>query len=195
VIDLSAAARDLEGALRDAAARVSPRGVDSNLIQEVRSVLLSPLGQRMLRLPPERVMREAPFVLRLGSDPVLVATGSIDLLLVLDDRVVVLDYKRGPPRANASYLAQVRLYALAAREMTGGALPVHAGLWFLKAGSGDPETFEVTADELEALRRELEVAAHGVAGRDARRTSFPGREPQHCRSIDCGFAGRCHPAT
>src|SRR5581483_11293737 len=134
VVDLSHAARDVEAALREAERRVSPEGVGPELLSEVRSVLASPLGQTMLRLPPGRVLRETPFVLRLGADPTLVASGSIDLLLILDDRVVVLDYKRGPPRATASYEAQVRLYALAARELTGGNLPVHAGLWFLRAG-------------------------------------------------------------
>jgi hypothetical protein len=138
------------------------------------------------------VRREVPFVLRLGEQPVLAATGSIDLLLILDDRVLVLDYKRGPPRATASYEAQVRLYALAAQELTGGALPVHAGLWFLRAGAVDPRTFEVTSDELAGLRRELANVARAVAGRDARRSLFPGRELSHCRAIDCGFVGRCH---
>jgi ATP-dependent exoDNAse (exonuclease V) beta subunit len=192
VVDLTRAAQDLDGALRSAAARVSPQGVDAKLLQEVQSVLGSPLGQRMLGLPPGRVRREVPFVLRLGSKPTLVATGSIDLLLVLDDRVVVLDYKRGPPRETASYEAQVRLYALAAQELTGGALPVHAGLWFLRAGAVDPRTSEVTPEELTRLRRELSSVARGVAGRDARRSLFPGKELAHCRAIDCGFVGRCH---
>ncbi len=194
VIDLEVAGRDLEGALRSAAAQVSPQGVDAELLSEVRSVLSSPLGQRMLSLPPSRVLREVPFVLRLGSKPVLAATGSIDLLLVLDDRVLVLDYKRGPPRETASYEAQVRLYALAAQELTGGALPVHAGLWFLRGGSVDPRTSEVRPDELTSLRRELADVAREVAGRDARRSLFPGRELSHCRKIDCGFVGRCHSA-
>jgi len=131
-------------------------------------------------------------VLRLGSKPALVATGSIDLLLVLDDRVLVLDYKRGPPRETASYEAQVRLYALAAHELTGGALPVYAGLWFLRAGSADPRTFEVRPEELDRFRRQLVSCAREVAGLDARRSLFPGRELRHCQAIGCGFVARCH---
>ena len=198
LVDLPAAALDLDAALSAAAARVSPlpgADVPADVLAEVRAVLASDLGTLMRGLPPARVLREVPFVLRLGDAPVLVAAGSIDALLILDDAVVVLDYKRGPPRHTASYEAQLRLYALAAHEMTSGTLPVRAGLWFLRRGRAGPALVDVGLPELSLLRSDLAVAAREVAGRDARRALFPGIELRRCRAIDCGYLSRCHGAS
>ena len=193
-VDLAAAAKNLETALAEAARQVSVEAVDPQLLDEVRGVLRSALGQEMLTLPPERVRREVPFVLRLGEEPRLVVTGSIDLLLFRKDELWVIDYKRGPPKKTASYEAQLRLYALAARELVGGAVPLRAGLWFLRQSQVGPQSVDLDAAGLERWRRNLERSAAEVAGRDGRGTLFPGIEVKKCRALGCGYVGRCHGA-
>ena len=91
------------------------RSIQARIREAHRGARIGPAGGDC-ELPPKRVWRELPFALRAGP---LVIRGAIDLLCVLDDCLLVVDYKRGPPRARAGYRAQVDIYALAASRIVG----------------------------------------------------------------------------
>jgi hypothetical protein len=195
-VDLAAAATDPEAALR-AAAKMCPRYPGRAVLAEVRAVLASRLGQEMVRLPPAQVRREARFALVVGERPRLLLRGAIDLLCLLPERAMVIDYKRGPPadpQERAAYRAQVEIYALAAQDLTGGHLPVWGGLWFLGEAGNGPRTWRVTPERLAELREELHRAAAGVAGRYSLDGYWEGRPVGHCRATNCPFLQRCHGA-
>lgn len=192
LVNLSDAARDLEAALATAAASVSREPLDAALLAEVRAALGSAFGQRLSQLPAAQVKREVPFVLRLGAAPTLVISGSIDLLVVDEDAVWVVDYKRGPRVKTASYDAQVRLYALAAQALLGREVAVKAGLWFLASAARGPEVRALDPAELEGERQRLVAAARHIAGRDAREALWPGLPAPRCRAMPCAYVTRCH---
>jgi len=222
IVDLALAARDPEAAVERALAQLSPhppmeeavpkRGSDSvgprrsrggprahqplltaddrEVAHEVTALLSSPFGRRICSLPPGRVQRELPFALRAGP---LVVRGAIDLLCVLDDCVLVVDYKRGPPTLKASYRAQVDIYALAASKIIAGDHPIEGALWYLGEAAQGPRRWAVGAARLEELSRELSRAAAEVAGKPAGHALWPGLEVAGCEAIDCGYLRRCHP--
>src|SRR5207248_2810315 len=84
----------------------------------------SALGRRMAQARPERLRRELPFTLRLPGDPEAIVRGQIDALLLDDGAATVIDYKLSQARDLARYEAQLDAYALAAHELTQGALPL-----------------------------------------------------------------------
>jgi hypothetical protein len=84
-------------------------------------------------------------------------------------------------------------YALAAHQITAGALPVRAGLVFLRS-RGAPVVLRDVQDDAtrERTRAALLGAARSIA--EGRRTGrFGKRAPEGCREIGCGFVWRCHP--
>jgi ATP-dependent helicase/nuclease subunit A len=193
-VDLAAAAQDPEGALR-AAAALSPRPVPKSVLGEVRAVLGSRIGKEMAGLSAAQVQRERPFVLAIGERPRLVLQGSIDLLCLLPERALVIDYKRGPPgdpTERSVYRAQVEIYALAAMDFTGGHLPLWGGLWFLGEAQKGPRLWRIEPERLVELRHELESAAGEVAGRPGLEALWGGRAIDHCRATQCPFLARCH---
>jgi len=151
----------------------------------------SPLGRRMAQAREEHLRRELPFTLRLAAPDglTLLLRGQIDALLLEPDAATVVDYKLSQARDPARYAAQLDAYALAARELLQGALPVRTGIVFLRSKGApfaprDPAAAEKT-------RAQLLQAARAIA--DGRRTgSWPKIPPDHCRSIGCGFVRRCH---
>jgi ATP-dependent exoDNAse (exonuclease V) beta subunit len=202
-VDLAVAARDPQGAVARAAEKLgfepgSEGSDDRKLAGEVTALLASPLGRRICELPPKRVWRELPFALRAGP---LVIRGAIDLLCVLDDCLLVVDYKRGPPRARAGYRAQVDIYALAASrivgeqpgEQPGGQLPIEGALWYLGEAAGGPHRWPVGAARLAELSESLAQAGERAAAMPAGHDLWSGLEAQGCKAIDCGYLPRCHP--
>jgi ATP-dependent exoDNAse (exonuclease V) beta subunit len=119
---------------------------------------LAPLGLvQRLHGDPEAV-REAPFALRLGD--ALVA-GTIDALLANGE---VADWKTGGrrPASHAAYEWQVRLYALALRELRGIEAPRG---WLCYVDLGEEVEVDVSAPMLEKTRqRALDAIAAMRAG-------------------------------
>jgi ATP-dependent exoDNAse (exonuclease V) beta subunit len=195
-IDFAAAAKDPDAALRETVA-VIPRKVPKSVLGEVRAVLASRLGVEMASLPQSQVQRERPFVLAVGERPRLVLHGAIDLLSLLPERALVIDYKRGPPadpKERSAYRTQVEIYALAAHDFTGGHLPLWGGLWFLGEAQRGPRTWRIDADRLAVLRDDLSKAASEVAGRTSLEGIWEGRDIGHCRATQCPYLARCHGA-
>jgi hypothetical protein len=169
--------------------------VPKSVLAEVRAVLTSALGKQLAGLPAAQVQRERPFVLAIGERPRLVLHGAIDLLCLLPERALVIDYKRGPPadpEERRAYRAQVEIYALAAHDFTGGHLPLWGGLWFLGEAQRGPRLWRIEPERLEQLRRELASAAAEVAGRSSLEGVWQGREIAHCRRTQCPYLARCH---
>jgi ATP-dependent helicase/nuclease subunit A len=192
VVDLALAARDPAEAVARAAEQLGAglESDDKDVAREVAALLASPFGRRLCELPPERVRRELPFALRAGP---LVIRGAIDLLCVLDDCVLVVDYKRGPPRLQAGYRAQVDIYALAASRLVEGDLPIEGALWYLGEAAQGPRRWPVGVARLGELSAQLADVAAGVARRPAGFDLWPGLEVSGCQAIDCGYLPRCHP--
>ncbi len=192
IVDLGLAAREPARAVAEAAERLgAPASEDREVTGEVETLLASPFGRRLCALPPERILRERPFVLRVGP---LVVRGSIDLCCVLDEGLLVVDYKRGPPRETAGYRAQVELYALAASRLIAGGLSIEGALWFLGEAERGPRRFAVTPGRLVALESELRAAAAAALSQSPGFSPWTGLDPAGCRAIGCDYLGRCHPA-
>ncbi|HUB06087.1 MAG TPA: UvrD-helicase domain-containing protein [Myxococcales bacterium] len=193
-VDLRLALEDPTAAVERAARELGPAvaGDDRQVRREVVSLLHSKLGRQICALPANRVWRERPFLLRAGR---LVIRGSIDLLCVVDDRILVLDYKRGPPMLQASYRAQVEIYALAAARLLSGGLPIEGGLWYLGEAAEGPRRWPVPVARLEALSRDLAEGAERVALAPAALAPWQGLRVEACRAIDCAYLPRCHPGT
>ncbi len=179
---------------RELARALELEGEDPSRHEEILDAacafLDSPLALRMARLRSDRLHRELPFALRLSRPgaPELLVRGQIDALLI-EDSATVVDYKLSRARDTARYAPQLDMYALAARELMGGALPVRTGIVFLRS-AGAPFV-EREPGEATATRTRLLDAATAIA--DGRRTGeWPGIAPEECRGIECGFFRRCH---
>ena len=158
--------------------------------------LESPLGERMARAGPSRLKRELPFVLRLtrADAPELLIRGQIDALLLDGEAATVVDYKLSKVRPAERYAAQLDAYALAARELTAGAVPVRTGIVFLRTpGAPFVERPAPDAARLAAIRDGLLDAGREIA--HGRATgSWPKVDRPRCEALECGFIHRCHGA-
>lgn len=141
-----------------------------------------------------RVERELPFALRLesetGADVVL--RGQIDLLVATSEQVVVLDYKttHAGHESAESYRFSLQCYALAARQFVGGALPVRAGLVFLRDAEPEPRFFP--SFTVEGFQDHVVREAHALEA--AQRSGIWSGQPRvRCEALSCGFVYRCHP--
>jgi ATP-dependent exoDNAse (exonuclease V) beta subunit len=194
VVDLARAATDPAGAVEQAARSVwGPPEERRQISGEVQALLASPFGRRICALPPDRIWRERDFALRIGPAPDLILRGSIDLLCILDGKALVIDYKRGPPRLEPSYRAQVDLYALAASRLLGGHLPVEGGLWFLKEAAQGPGLWAIGAERLREIETSLRPVATELLSMPDARIPWPGIEAPRCRRMGCGYVDTCHP--
>jgi len=148
----------------------------------------SPLGQRMAKARPEHLRRELPFVLRLHGPgaPELLVRGQIDALLLEEKTATVVDYKLSTARDPARYAAQLDAYALAARELLQGALPVRAGIVFLRS-KGAPFAEREPSESRDGFLQAGQAIAEGL-----QTGSWPKIAPERCRAIGCGFIRRCH---
>ncbi len=194
LVDFALAAKDPEGALR-AAVKLSSRPVPRSVLGEVRAVIDSRLGHEMAALPEGQLLRETRFALSVGEHPRLLLRGAIDLLCLLPERALVIDYKRGvpaDPEERSAYKTQVEIYALAAHDFTGGHLPLWGGLWFLGEASRGPRLWRIGPERLAEVREGLASAASTVAGRASLEGYWEGREIGHCRATQCPFLARCH---
>jgi hypothetical protein len=175
-------------------------GALAPVVDAVAGFLDSDYGRRLAavgRETPGRLLRELPFALQLapeaGDGPRLLVRGQLDALLLDQGRATVLDYKHSAARDTARYALQLDAYALAAHQITGGALPVQAGLVFLRS-RGAPLVLRPEQDDAAraGTRKALLEAARSIA--EGRRTGrFGKRAPAGCRELGCGFVWRCHP--
>ena len=167
-----------------------PTGRDDDVVRWAKRFLDSDYGRR---LPASRrVLRELPFVLRLGDDTFsLHLRGQIDLL-VIDESVDVVDYKTSVPSPSGlePYRFQLGCYVLAARRLLGQAsLPVRAGVSFLRSDDAAPR-FLGDVDEA-ALEASLVGEAKALVGsQTSGRWALRPRE--RCEALGCGYVGRCH---
>jgi len=111
----------------------------------------------------------------------------------MDGKAMVIDYKRGPPRLEPSYRAQVELYALAASRLLGGHLPVEGGLWFLKESAQGPGLWAIDAGRLEEIEDSLRPVAAQLLSMGQPTVPWPGIEAPRCRRMGCGYVDACHP--
>jgi len=116
--------------------------------------------------------------------------GAMDLVVVTDDEVAVIDYKRARGPGLEPYGFQLEIYVLAARSLFPEARTVRAGVVFL---GGDPETplwLPEAASEGLATR----VSAAAIDLEKARWDGhFPRAPHTRCEAIHCGYVGRCYP--
>jgi ATP-dependent exoDNAse (exonuclease V) beta subunit len=154
----------------------------------------SPLGARMTAAGPGRLQRELPFVLRLAREgaPELLVRGQIDALLLDGGCATVVDYKLSRLRPVERYAAQLDAYALAAREITGGEVPVQTGIVFLRS-KGAPFVERRGPDEaaLHGISERLLDAGERIA-RGRASGEWPKIDRARCEAIECGFVTRCH---
>ncbi|MBL8909470.1 MAG: UvrD-helicase domain-containing protein [Archangium sp.] len=140
------------------------------------------------------VHRELPFALRvdLPPQPSLVLRGQIDLLVERRDELIVVDYKTTPPPPSGvePWRAQLACYAIAARRLSGRALPVRAGIVFLRETNPEPRflaSLDVPRLEASLIEEAAELERSQRTGR------WTGRERAQCESLGCGYVYRCHP--
>ena len=155
-------------------------------------------GREVAAAGPAQVLREVPFVLRLGGpgQPALLLRGQMDLLLLgAHGDVAVLDYKtaRRPASGLERYQFQLRCYALAAEQLRPAAGRVRAGVAFLKEPGREPEWSQPGPAELEAWAARLPGLGEAMLRAQAE-GAFPGRPAARCRELGCGHLSRCHPA-
>jgi ATP-dependent helicase/nuclease subunit A len=166
----------------------------SQVLDAACAFLDSPLGLRMARAGAQRLKRELPFVLRLTRDgaPELLVRGQIDALLLDGEDATVVDYKLSKARPAERYAAQLDAYALAARELTSGTVPVRTGIVFLRSpGAPFVERPSPDAAGFAVIRNGLLDAGRDIAlGRAT--GSWPKVERSRCETLECGFIPRCH---
>ncbi|ACG72572.1 UvrD/REP helicase [Anaeromyxobacter sp. K] len=200
--DLGAPPLERRAQLAAAAAR---RGYDPaspgvrRILLEVARFAESPGGRELALAAREgRLLREVPFLLRLGPGdgaPAVYLVGALDAL-VQERRgggLTVVDYKYATPRAGAAerYRLQLLAYVLAAARAHPGAR-VRARLQFLR---GDHRAVDVTpsARELERFEQDApRLAAEARKGAEPSPAEL-GREEARCRAEGCGYVPRCFP--
>lgn len=173
----------------------SPEQPDvASLRADVEAFLESPLAARLAT--DARRLRELPFFLRfdVGDGRQVALKGQIDLVTVGADGIRVVDYKqaRADAHGDDQYDFQLACYALAARELTGGApLPIETSVVFL-ADRGAARRKPLTQASLAAF--ETRLRALGRALLDAHETNtWQRRERPVCDRIRCGYRSRCFP--
>lgn len=163
------------------------------LLDAASAFLDSPLGRRMAQARREHLKRELPFILRLEGDrgAEVFVRGQIDALLLDQGAATVVDYKLSQARDPARYAAQLDAYALAASELTEGAVAVRSGIVFLRS-KGAPFAEHQPAPAGEVRLRLLQAGEAIVSGRAT--GVWPKVDEPRCRELGCGFVRRCHPA-
>jgi ATP-dependent exoDNAse (exonuclease V) beta subunit len=138
-----------------------------------------------------RVLRELPFVLRLGDEHFsLHLRGQIDLLVV-SETVDVIDFKTSVPSEAGlePYAFQLGCYALAARRfLESPALELRAGVSFLRSGA-EPRFLDRPIDA--GLEATLVKHARALVEAQAHR-SWPLVALSRCKAVGCGYRQRCH---
>ncbi|MER2561540.1 MAG: UvrD-helicase domain-containing protein [Myxococcaceae bacterium] len=170
-----------------------PTDRDDEVVSWAQGFWMTKYGQRLPTA--RRVLRELPFVLRLSDGAFsLHLRGQIDLL-VIDERVEVIDYKTTTPSEAglAPYAFQLGCYALAARRIVQApGVEVRAGISYLRHSDVEPRFLESLPDEA-ALERELVGEAKRlIASQNARQWAL--RERSTCLQLGCGYVTRCHGA-
>jgi RecB family exonuclease len=167
-----------------------PTGRDDDVVRWAQAFLASRYGRRLPSA--KRVLRELPFVLRLGDDRfALHLRGQIDLL-VIDETVDVVDYKTSVPSPAGlePYRFQLGCYVLAARRLLGQeALPVRAGISYLRSDDAEPRFLDAVGEA--ALEASLVEQARALVEAQTRRV-WPLRELMRCQALGCGYVSRCH---
>lgn len=174
----------------------SPEQPDvASLRADVEAFLDTELAGRLAA--DARRLRELPFFLRfdVGDGRHVALKGQIDLVTVGADGIRVVDYKqaRADVHGDDQYDFQLACYALAARELTGGApLPIETSVVFL-ADRGAVRTKPLTQASLDAFETRLRVLGRELL--DAHETNtWPRRERAFCDRLRCGYRSRCFPA-
>jgi ATP-dependent helicase/nuclease subunit A len=159
---------------RPAAERfVSARGamLSEDARAEIASESLAIVGDpRFAPLFAENSLAEVPVVARIGEgETAFDLEGQIDRLAILDDGLLILDYKtnRPPPTrvedVAPAYVGQLAAYRLALRAMFPGK-PVRAALLW----TDGPHLMEISSTLLEAAERDILRARGGLDAHEGR---------------------------
>lgn len=150
---------------------------------------------RRLAASPQRVHRALPFALPLeeeGSGTWV--EGEVDLVWESPEgaawALVYVPGRRHPlgVAAHASRLAAV-YQAMQGRVAEG--VPLRVGVAFLGEPSPEPEWLPAT-ERLEEASERLRAAGRALAEAQVQ-GQWPGREPETCRALGCGFSEHCYP--
>jgi ATP-dependent helicase/nuclease subunit A len=164
---------------------------DDDVLGWVERFWSSPYGQQLPRV--RKVLRELPFVLRLGDgDFALHLRGQIDLL-VIDQHVDVVDYKSTIPSEAGlePYAFQLACYSLAARRFVDvPGVEVRVGVSYLRHHDPEPRFLERLPDDVE-LERHLVAQARALIQSQASR-QWERRPIERCQALSCGYRFRCH---
>jgi ATP-dependent exoDNAse (exonuclease V) beta subunit len=172
----------------------------TELLAWVLGFLRTDFAAKLAALPPERVHRELPFLLRLDGPSgasTLHLKGQIDLLVEeAPGRFCVIDYKaaRRHPRGLEPYSFQLQCYALAASHFAPPGSVVETGISFLQEKRPEPERTVVDSESLTALRQKL-CGPEVSLLLSAHPGEWPSRPATECARIHCGYQYRCHAAT
>jgi ATP-dependent helicase/nuclease subunit A len=125
---------------------------------------------RFAPLFAENSLAEVPVVARIGEgETAFDMEGQIDRLAILDDGLLILDYKtnRPPPTrvedVAPAYVGQLAAYRLALRAMFPGK-PVRAALLW----TDGPHLMEISSTLLEAAERDMLQARGGLDAHEGR---------------------------
>lgn len=140
------------------------------------------------RIAGAEIIRELPFVIEVGDDPVVALRGTIDLVVKSGGAVDVIDYKSHGKDGPATHAVQLDVYTLAAHALFPGA-KVRAGIVALDGDKVEPR-FRASVDEASLNER---LAAMGGALARAQAVGRFVRVPiERCRALRCGFVSLCH---
>jgi ATP-dependent exoDNAse (exonuclease V) beta subunit len=167
-----------------------PTEQDETVAQWAAQFFMSDFARALLGA--RRVLREMPFVIRIEDESLrLHLRGQIDLLVVTD-RVDVIDYKTTSKSfVDPPFLVQLACYRLAARRFFASEqLPIRAGAVFVRETNPAPSFFESLPDGPSLERQLLDAARALVAAQTTER--WVGQPLERCQALGCGYRERCH---
>ncbi len=183
--------------------RFLPDRIREEVVERVQSGfqhLLETFGHSSLTMHRERPFAHAQ-ELNIEDQPVqVIIEGTTDLLLIRDDRVILLDYKYSHYRHEKikDDRLQLLLYALAYRQVPEFQdRPLHCCLFYLREEQPEDGLFEIEPEnsDLQSFRNKLEEAFHTLITYEGERpVSWTGESKvDPCRERRCGFIPFCWP--
>ncbi len=158
-----------------------------SIVDSAMSFLNSTYAKRVASAGAE-ILREVPFVIEVGDEPVVALRGTIDLVVRTSGNVDVIDYKNRANDGPGAHAVQLDVYTLAAHVLFKDG-KVRAGIVSLEGDKAEPR-FRAGVDEA-TLRARLATMGGDLARMRAA-GKFPRIAVERCRAIRCGFVGLCH---
>ncbi len=166
LVDISGENPALEEACTEAQTRLqAPEELVADALAAASAFFDLPLATRLRHLPPEAILREQPFLLRLDADgPVLELNGEIDLAAPADDGGgwIIADYKVGRKLDPAKYRNQMLIYSTAWWRMLDRGPAPRAVLVHLGPGGAALHEMNFTPEDLGGMELRLARAAREI---------------------------------